>query len=174
MLCWRPLDARVMLTSKLTRAEVLQIFANLRSVSPHTTIKKSSLFPLRKRFLNNSIYTIVQIRICVIPVRGEKSGQESDLSNISKPYGRRVLIPLRWPSHKPSRLSSSSVISYETEEQPTFADHLKIHEHYKVREEGHDAQGVEILMDKINVLDGINFRFVLMYMLRKIHKEHNK
>ena len=29
-------------------------------------------------------------------------------------------------------------------------------------------------MDKINVLDGINFRFVLMYMLRKIHKEHNK
>ena len=29
-------------------------------------------------------------------------------------------------------------------------------------------------MDKINVLDGINFRFVLMYMLRQVHKEHNK
>ena len=89
------------------------------------------------------------------------------------------------------------MISYETEEQPTFADHLKIHEHYKVREEGHDAQGVEILMNKINVLDGINWqqrfeemegscdvrlpvgniedsRFVLMYMLRQVHMEHNE
>ena len=191
-------DALKQVSFNTTRAEVLQIIANLRSVFSTYHHSECIAVEYRETFLDQ-----LQLHYKTDATMRDSCEEWQDWG-VDKFIANLEAL---WPQNpEPTDMTFLQAvkawkfcydISDESIVKNSCSELLQIHSRYGVREEGDDAQAVKLLREKLNVPDKTNwqmrfskiepevnvklpvsnikdFRYVLMWMFKQLYKEYKE